>query len=363
MSALFFLLAWLGSAWAGDGVILLQGTLSAGDAALTTGQYVDRYGFDCLAGDYMVVRVMSTDFDTYLAVDAAGVDLLLENDDASDGGGSLLTRSLPQAGPCVVSVSSKRPRETGIYTLMALGLGRSGPPQSGKAVQRTGTLVKGDAQLPSGEFFDEWSFQGMAGARVTLRLSSDAFHPYVSLKGPGFPGVASDAGGPGGGAFLDQVLANEGTYIVTATSVAPGESGAYRLDTSGFGPADDVPAERAVSPQETARFLDDVTHHAVIENVTQLGYIYAGNSPATLPAVEGFGTRPTSEKMVITVRVPAGSRLDGIDVDGLPPSSATPLSLGPELMYSFVFPRESFPQFAHFTLRGSGPVILYRFDK
>jgi serine protease Do len=99
--------------------------------------------------------------------------------------------------------------------------------------------------MTSGEYFDKFTFDGVAGARVTIRLRSDAFHPFVQLAGPGFEEVASSSAPAGGGAFLDQVLPNAGTYTVTVTSASAAETGAYTLDTSGFGKADDVPALRA----------------------------------------------------------------------------------------------------------------------
>ncbi|HEX8471665.1 MAG TPA: pre-peptidase C-terminal domain-containing protein, partial [Brevundimonas sp.] len=95
----------------------------------------------------------------------------------------------------------------------------------------SGDLRRGDEQLDSGEFVDTWTFQGRAGDRVSLHMSSSDFDPYLLVNGPGDfseenddaeEGEATDAG-------LDLRLPATGTYRVMATSYEADEAGRYSL--------------------------------------------------------------------------------------------------------------------------------------
>jgi hypothetical protein len=76
-----------------------------------------------------------------------------------------------------------------------------------------------------------------------------------------------------------------------------------------------------------------------------------------------MATSATPQNMAVVVRVPPGSRFDGIAVSGMDPRTVNPIQVGPEQMYSMIFARSSFPEYVHFVLRGSGPMTLYRFDQ
>lgn len=98
----------------------------------------------------------------------------------------------------------------------------------------SGTLRPGDDQLDSGEYRDLYEFQGRAGQQIGLHLTSDAFDPYLMVRGPGgFSEDNDDASETDRNALLNLRLPQDGTYTITATSFAEGERGGYRLQLVG----------------------------------------------------------------------------------------------------------------------------------
>ncbi len=104
----------------------------------------------------------------------------------------------------------------------------------GAAVQ--GDLSRGDDQLDTGEFIDVYEVEGRAGDSLAVAMRSDDFDAYLMVTGPGdFQQDNDDSGDDGTNSGLDVRLPASGTYLVTATSYEPGESGRYSL-TLGGGP-------------------------------------------------------------------------------------------------------------------------------
>lgn len=93
-----------------------------------------------------------------------------------------------------------------------------------------GTLVETDSQLSSGEKVDTFLFRGQANQQVTIRMTSDAFDPYLMINGPAdFSQQNDDAEDGDKNALLSVRLPVAGTYRISATSFEPGERGAYAL--------------------------------------------------------------------------------------------------------------------------------------
>jgi hypothetical protein len=110
----------------------------------------------------------------------------------------------------------------------------------------SGTLRQGDETLDSGEFVDTWTFQGRAGDRVSIAMTSSEFDPYLILSGPGDFSEQNDDGADGDtAAALDVRLPADGTYRVRATSYQSGEHGRYALTLRSGG--------RTTTPAATVR--------------------------------------------------------------------------------------------------------------
>ncbi|CAN5377920.1 hypothetical protein BH09PSE1_BH09PSE1_12530 [soil metagenome] len=121
-----------------------------------------------------------------------------------------------------------------LMATVALTLAASGAAWAQQRLQpgaaASGDLRQGDEKLSSGEFVDTWTFQGRAGDRVSLAMTSNDFDPYLLINGPGDFSEQNDDGPDGGtGAALDVRLPADGTYRVMATSYEAGEHGRYAL--------------------------------------------------------------------------------------------------------------------------------------
>ena len=115
---------------------------------------------------------------------------------------------------------------------------------SGQAVE--GTLALGDEELEDGSFFHTWFYDGTAGERLIVRMTSETFAPFVVIgfMEGGLEGrfVQLDGQGPlpdGSTARISIELERTGLYTILANSEEPGATGAYRLEMAAVA-ADDA---------------------------------------------------------------------------------------------------------------------------
>lgn len=94
-----------------------------------------------------------------------------------------------------------------------------------------GTLAPGDATLRSGEFYDVYTFEGRAGQRAIVDLTSSAFDPYVMVIAPsGDKKENDDYQNSSSRSRLELTLEETGTYRIQVTSYKKDEIGAYELN-------------------------------------------------------------------------------------------------------------------------------------
>lgn len=215
-----------------------QGTLSAGDSELNSGEYLDEYTFEGAPGERVRVELESSDFDTYVMVLGPN-DFREENDDA-DGSTSLsrVEAELTELGTYRVIVTSYQPGETGNYSV-SIETGASTVAATGQrdveslefGRTASGVLESGDGQLEAGEYRDVWVFNGTAGQVVTVEMESQGFDSYVGLAGPDGEMLDEndDADGRTDLSRVSIQLRETGRYRVMATSYGPGETGSYSL--------------------------------------------------------------------------------------------------------------------------------------
>ncbi|WP_332639957.1 pre-peptidase C-terminal domain-containing protein [Brevundimonas sp.] len=228
----------------------LDGRLAAGDPQLDSGEYTDSYVLRGRRGQTLDLRLTSTAFDPYVAIDGPG-DFSAFNDDdptVADGRNSRLVVTLPADGEYRITATSYASGEQGGYRLAVLdGTGAATPPppavrpserasaDGGIAIGQTvsGSLDAGDDTLDSGEYVDTFRFAGQRGQRVAVELTSTAFDAYTILRTPSGEQQENDDARDGGhDSRLDTVLAEDGEYEVMVTSYAPGETGSYRFSVS-----------------------------------------------------------------------------------------------------------------------------------
>jgi hypothetical protein len=93
-----------------------------------------------------------------------------------------------------------------------------------------GELSADDSTLKSGEYYDEYVFEGRAGQRVTFDLTSPAFDTYLMVVSPtGEKKDSDDWERSNRRSRIDLALGETGVYRVLVTSAEVKETGTYQL--------------------------------------------------------------------------------------------------------------------------------------
>ncbi len=216
----------------------LTGELAQGDTTLQSGEFIDTYPLQGLAGQQVEISLASQQFDTYVAISGPGGFSQYNDDDTPNNTrNSRLVVTLPANGEYTIHATSYAAGETGAYQLnigpaqatTATDALQGGPGQTFAAGQTmNGELAQGDTTLQSGEFIDTYNFQGQAGQRVTIDMRSTAIDPYLILLAPSGAQEDNDDVTPEDrNARIETTLSESGNYRIGATSYQPGEQGAY----------------------------------------------------------------------------------------------------------------------------------------
>lgn len=202
-----------------------RGTLAAGDATLRSGEYYDTHTFAGRAGQRVVLDLSSSQFDPYLILVAPSGDRRDNDDHQGSSSRSRLELELEETGTYRVLVTSYRKDETGAYELtIALGAG------TGIARVESGSLERTDGTLESGEYRDEYVFEGSKGQHVTVDLRSASFDPYLIVIDPSNKQSENDDHeSDGRRSLVSLTLPESGRYRVLVTSYKEGETGDYDL--------------------------------------------------------------------------------------------------------------------------------------
>ena len=220
----------------------IAGEISANDSQRRSGKYEDVFVVQGRRGQRIDLRLGSDDFDSFLVV-TGPEGFTLSNDDEAGAGETLNSRlvmEFPADGAYRVAVTTFRPGEIGRYRLDAAipaanvavtATERADPIRIGATID--GSLAEGDGRLASGEFTDRYRFTARRGQRVRIEMSSDKVDTYLALRRPDGTQDANDDtetdGQTSTNSRIDTVLAEDGEYVIVATSYRPGESGSYRL--------------------------------------------------------------------------------------------------------------------------------------
>jgi hypothetical protein len=209
------------------------GTLQYGDATIGGGEYIDRHSFRVTAGQRVVADLHSADFDTYLILQQPNGEQT-DNDDFEGAlDHSRVDLVANETGTWTALVTSYEAGETGSYQLtVSTEESNAGGAVAGLdgARYETGQLARSDDTLRTGEYYDEYSFQGAAGDQVIVDLRSNDFDPYLFIEVPGDEQFDNDDHeGDATRSLLSITLKQGGTVTVNVTSYQPGETGVYDL--------------------------------------------------------------------------------------------------------------------------------------
>ena len=216
---------------------VVGGELARSDAQLDSGEYRDTYLFQGRTGERLAVRLTSGEFDPYLMIRGPG-GITEDNDDAAEGDlNAALDVRLPASGTYQIVATSYAPGEVGRYRLeLSDRAGQPLPtPRDGGTLTPgrpvNGDLAAGDETLTSGEYSDTWTLRVRAGERYVATLRSNAFDPYLMVRGLGLEEDNDDDPTSRGSlnSRIEFTAPSDGTLEVIATSYEPGERGAYVL--------------------------------------------------------------------------------------------------------------------------------------
>ena len=249
--------------------------MAAGDPHVFGRGAFRAYRFQGTAGQRVVATLQSSDFDTYLIVGRVVgplMDELKSDDDGGDDTDSRLRVTLPEDGTYLVVAQSFSEDGAGAFTV---ALQTAPEPTTGQprpitlGTPATGELTETDwTDDESDRMYDVWTFRGRAGQRVAVRMESDDFDTYLNLgrmENGEFESLATDddGGEEGTNSRLTHVLAEDGEYVIRASSFGD-EGGAYTLSGARSGWRAPPPPPRPLEPgQQVNGELDE--NDAVLE--------------------------------------------------------------------------------------------------
>ena len=202
--------------------------------------------------EVLQIGLESDDFDAFLEVgmlfeqgDTANLlDVLWSDDDGGDGTNSLLWFRVPERGRLAIRVGpwGSIDRGSGRYTLRV----ESFEPRSvDRRPLEIGSLVNAEirpgdvsASTEAERFVQEWTVEGRAGDRLSIRMRSPDFDTYLSFgrtdASGAFEELATNDDAPDDG-FNSHILITlpaDGTYLVLASPLSPSSVGHYTLEVT-----------------------------------------------------------------------------------------------------------------------------------
>lgn len=222
----------------------VQGRLDSNSSVLEDdSSYYARYTFEGKAGQRLVISMTSSELDAYLILLSPNGDDLGQDDNSAGGKNSKLTVTLPEDGTYTVLANTHSARETGRYSLQASASGGGGngsTPRSNGSQQASGSLplqIQGslgeNSQILQSDRspYQEHTFQGTAGQRITISLQSREFDSYLILLDPDGKkiGENDDASSNTMDSALTVTLPSTGTYRIIANTYDSAGRGQYTL--------------------------------------------------------------------------------------------------------------------------------------
>jgi hypothetical protein len=218
----------------------VSGRLDETDAILEDDDtFYDTWILTGRAGQRVQIEMKADSFDAFLSVgkmEGTEFNSIRTDDDGGEGTNSRMTLTVPDDGQYVIRANEVGAK-TGAYTLSVTerqpGPATATPRPIEPNQEVTGTLNDEDPTGDDDSFYDYWTYQGKAGDRLRITMSSDAFDTFVSIgtvDGNSFNELAGNDDGPEGtNSVLEFTLPNDGTFVIRAKALSGENEGAYRL--------------------------------------------------------------------------------------------------------------------------------------
>jgi hypothetical protein len=211
----------------GSGAVIEFGETVQGDLTTALGE---QWAFIGAEGDLIRISVMSTQFDSLLALFGPNGEYLTFDDDGGAGTNAVIDGfALPLTGTYYVDVLSYGEGATGTYSLMLEYASSGGAPSSvNSEVISYGSTVN---QTLGAWVGDEWLFEGVEGDVVTISMASEDFDTFLDLYDPFlFHMAMDDDGGSGSNSQIASIeLPFSGVYTIVARAFDSLQEGDYTL--------------------------------------------------------------------------------------------------------------------------------------
>ncbi len=227
----------------------VSGGLTADDAAINgeegLGQsyFYDVWRFSVQAAGGVAIDLRSEQFDAAVILYRLlpdGRREFIATDDQTGGLGegklennnALLLAALPEAGDYVVLATSSEiaANAVGGYTMTLRPL--TIPKLDYGASISDGVFTSEDVRTSGGAYLKAWWFAGVRGELVRVTFDSTTFDPYLMVNFGGVPfsiNDTADAQTGGTNARIERTLPENGVYLIVATPLAAGRTGAFAL--------------------------------------------------------------------------------------------------------------------------------------
>lgn len=233
----------------------ITGTLSSTDCQLGDGTYADKYALTIAQAGPVRINMLSASLDSYLILqNAATGTVVAENDDGNGNPdeGSRIEMVL-QPGRYVVTTNTFQDVGTGSYSLTVSTGSQACVSTSTINSPSTisGTLAATACVLGDSSYVDRYLLTVPATNTYTVTMRSSALNAFLFMENAAdgdLVGRNDDSGGGANGkdARFSTTLP-QGSYVISANSAGPRETGTYTLTVS----EDQCQATRTVTPGTT----------------------------------------------------------------------------------------------------------------
>jgi hypothetical protein len=218
----------------------VSGSLAETDAVLEDDDtFYDTFLLNGRRGQRVQIEMKADSLDAFLSVgkmQGTEFNSIRTDDDGGEGTNAKMTITLPDDGQYVIRANEVGTK-TGAYTLSVTerqpGPSSATPHPIEPGHEVTGTLSDEDPSGEDNSFYDYWTYQGHAGERLRITMTSDAFDTFVSIgtvDGASYNELAgNDDGTDGTNSLLEFTLPNDGVYVIRAKALSGESEGEYKL--------------------------------------------------------------------------------------------------------------------------------------
>lgn len=236
------------------------GGLSFADPFGPDGERMEAWSLEGTAGQSVTIDLHSEAFDPVIFVAGPGLQSNVRDDDSGPGCDARVELTFLETGTHTVVAASTFADQTGAYTLHVqstprpiaeYACGAANPevlqnlPVDPERTLEVGESAVGfldgdEPQIDDNRRGVAWTLEGTQGGRVTVRLVSEAFDPYLYAVGPGLDVITDDDSGGDRNAQLELTFPGTGRYRIIVSSFGGGAEGGYTIEVAPPLDANDV---------------------------------------------------------------------------------------------------------------------------